>query len=104
MKKPIIDNRLRKPNSDRDLRKISNHAKKRFKERFEYPLSDEELVEIEMLIRSGLGKLVNWTHGHPGVYLVSWKEFEFFAVIEYRTAKIITFLTKDMSFMEAIDE
>ena len=53
MKKPIIDNHLRKPNSDRDFRKISIHAKKRFKERF-----------------------------------------------EYRTAKIITFLTKDMSFMD----
>ena len=104
MKKPIIDKRLGKPNSDRDLRKISIHAKKRFKERFEYPLSDEELVEIEMLIRSGLGKLVNWTHGHPGVYLLSWKEFEFFAVFEYRTAKIITFLTKDMSFLEGVDD
>ena len=104
MKKPGIDQRLRKPNSDRDLRKISIHAKKRFKERFEYPLSDEELLEIESLISSGLGKLVNWTHGHPGVYLVSWKEFEFYAVFEYRTAKIITFLTKDMSFLEGVDE
>jgi hypothetical protein len=28
MKKPIIDNRLRKPNSDRDLRKISIQAQK----------------------------------------------------------------------------
>ena len=56
MKKPIIDNRLRKPNSDRDLRTISIHAKKRFKERF-----------------------------------------------EYRTVKIITFLTKDMSFMDVKD-
>ena len=54
MKKPVIDKRLRKPKSDRDLRKISIHAKKRFKERF-----------------------------------------------EYRTTKIITFLTKDMSFMVA---
>ena len=49
MKKPVIDQRLRKPNSDRDLRKISIHVKKRFKERFEYPLSDEELVEIEKI-------------------------------------------------------
>ena len=55
MKKPVIDQRLRKPNSDRDLRKISIHAMKRFKERFEYPLTDEELLEIEMLIRAGLG-------------------------------------------------
>ncbi len=104
MNKPVIDQRLRKPNSDRDLRKISIHAKKRFKERFGHPLTDEELLEIESLIRSGLGKLVNWTHGHPGVYLVSWKEFEFHAVFEYRTAKIITFLTKDMSFLEGVDE
>ena len=104
MKKPAIDQRLRKPNSERDLRKISIHAKKRFKERFEYPLSDEELVEIEMLIRSGLGKLVNWTHGHPGVYLVSWREFEFFAVFEYRTSKIITFLTKEMEFLETNED
>ena len=104
MTKPIIDKRLRKPNSERDLRKISIHAKKRFKERFEYPLTDEELLEIEMLIRAGLGQLVNWTQGHPGVYLVSWKEFRFFAVFEYRTAKIITFLTKDMEFREASDQ
>ena len=93
MKKPIIDQRLRKPNSDRDLRKISIHAKKRFKERIGYPLTDEELLEIESLIRSGLGKLVNWTHGHPGVYLVSWKEFEFHSVFGYRTFKVVTFLT-----------
>jgi hypothetical protein len=104
MKKPVIDQRLRKPNSDRDLRKISVHAKKRFKERFGHPLTDEELLEIESQINSGLGKLVNWTHGHPGVYLVSWKEFEFHAVFEYRTAKIITFLTKDMSFLESTEE
>ena len=104
MKKPVIDKRLRKLNSDRDLRKISIHAKKRFKERFGHPLTDEELLEIESLISAGLGKLVNWTHGHPGVYLVSWKEFEFHAVFEYRTAKIITFLTKNMTFMDAKDE
>ncbi len=52
MKKPIIDNRLRKPKSDRDLRKISIHAKKRFKDGFEFPHSNKELV--------------SWTHGHPG--------------------------------------
>ena len=63
MKKPIIDNRIRKPNSDRDLRKISIHVKKRFKERFEYPLSDEELVEIENLKTKLNG--FKWTSSIP---------------------------------------
>ena len=63
MKKPVIDQRLRKPNSDRDLRKISIHVKKRFKERFEYPFSDEELVEIENLKTKLNG--FKWTSSIP---------------------------------------
>ena len=38
MKKLVFDKRLRKPISDGDLRKLSIHAKKRFKERFGYTL------------------------------------------------------------------
>lgn len=98
-KKQQIDQRLRKPISDYQLRKFSKHAKRRFKERFDYCLSDEQLLEIELLIQSGEGTLVNWTQGEPGIYLVNWMDFTFHAVYEYKTKRIITFLTTTMTFM-----
>ena len=104
IKNPNFDERSRKKISDYQLRKFSKHAKKRFKERFDYCLSDEQLVEIEVLIQSGKGTLVNWTQGEPGIYLVNWMDFSFHAVYEYKTKKIITFLTTTMTFMSPLND
>ena len=83
---------------EKKLRKLKRHAKKRFEERFSYSLSDEQLFEIEHCISSGESELVNWTKGEPGIYLVVWNSLTFHAVFDYKTKKIITFLTLQMEF------
>ncbi len=85
------------------MKKCAAHAKLRFLQRFNYPLTDEELQEIEELLFSGHGTLVDWAHGEPGVYEMKWREFEFYAVFEYKTFKVVTFLTKDMGFRGATE-
>ena len=92
-----------RPKTEEQIKKCAAHAKQRFHERFNYPLSDEELQEIEQLLFSGHGTLVHWAHGEPGVYELKWREFEFYAVFEYKTFKVITFLTKGMEFKEFED-
>ena len=104
MKKRLIDERLRKPKSEHDFKKCARHAKLRFLQRFNHSLTNDELQEIELLIFSGHGSLVHWAHGEPGVYELKWRGFEFYAVFEYKTFKVITFLTKGMEFTEFEDK
>ena len=93
MRKRVVDARPMKLKTEEQIKKCAAHAKLRFHERFNYPLSDEELQEIEQLLYSDHGSLVHWAHGEPGVYELKWRGFEFYAVFEYKTFKVITFLT-----------
>ena len=104
MRKTPIDVRLQKPKSEHDSKKCARHAKLRFRQRFNHLLTNDELQEIELLLFSGHGNLVHWAHGEPGVYEMKWREFEFYAVFEYKTFKVITFLTKDMEFKDLEDK
>jgi len=103
MRKRPIDEQLRKPKSEHDFKKCARHAKLRFRQRFNHPLTNDELQKIELLIFSSNGTLLHWTHGEPGVYELKWRGFEFYAVFEYKTFKVITFLTKGMEFKEFED-
>ncbi len=90
--------------TEKNIKKHVAYAKRRFLQRFNYPLTDEELQEIEQLLFSGHGTLVDWAQGEPGVYEMKWREFEFYAVFEYKTFKVVTFLTKDMGFRGATEQ
>ncbi len=90
--------------SKKKLSQINRHALKRFTERFNYPLSIDELKEIQSLIINQKGKLVFWLKGKHEVYQLRWNVFEFYVVFDYNLKIVISFLKMEMILKNDFEE
>jgi len=66
------------------------HALKRLKERFGF--DDKDFQEITKRIKNGTYKQCMMLTRHRDKYLVNYKKKDFWAVVDYKSNQIVTFL------------